>query len=371
MISAIVIAAEDFGFGPASHAVAIARALISRDPRLSIFGEAHGAAAELMSGEAAFASVRPRQAIAQAPLPTGRVHVDVGNFDGALEHVSAGRPVVFVDALYWLWITTPVDPRLFDAYFALDFPGLEVRKIDEGAVTVIDQIVSDYVIRPAYNAFDVEQTPRVMVNLGGGTSPLGCNEVYLRSITNLALDVLQTTCPKAEVLITSSQSVLDLLGDLRGRRVQKISLPQVEFIRSMRRSRLLVSLPGQSVVWESVLTQTPLVLLPASNYSQHRQADAYAAHQSLSEAPQVSWSRIPGYTSLPPGLPEMQGVKLAFALGCRFAADSAAQARARDLLSEALLSRREWTKATSRQLSFQGADQVAEAVLRLAGGGTT
>lgn len=348
--------ADDFGYGPASHAIAIVRMVASRNPQWHIVGQATGAARELLSNEPAISDWRPALDVTQSDA-----HIEVGNFPRAEQYLSAKRVTIFVDALYWMWATTPIHPRRFDAYLALDFPGLTMRQEDEGAIQIIDQIVAEYAV-PRHGLVRSSSSP-IIINLGGATSPLGANLPYLQTLIDVASrSVSSSYSPNSRVIVTSSANVLRSVSVPKLPNVTTAALPHFQFVELLQRARLTMSLPGQSIVWEALQTETPLLLLPPSNYSHHLQTGVYSSSRALA-VPQVSWDELPGYASIVPGLPELVGVERAFELGRRFVNDKSAQGVLYAILSRLLESDQCSTSlASTLPVGINGSQQAAAAI---------
>jgi hypothetical protein len=78
----------------------------------------------------------------------------------------------------------------------------------------------------------------------------------------------------------------------------------------------------------------PTLVLPGINYSHHLQLAAY--QRFFANVPFISWDNLDGYATLPPGIPEEQGVARAVELGTRLAGDMGAREQLRRLLAAVL-----------------------------------
>lgn len=135
------------------------------------------------------------------------------------------------------------------------------------------------------------------------------------------------------------------------------SLTTAQMLQELQTRALLLTVPGQSIIWESLQAGIPMIVLPGANYSQHRQTPAY--REFIEGVPFVTWQDLDGYRELQAGLAEADGVAQAARLGREFAGDPRAQERLRGLL------RKSWGHADPPRLrpgspwsSLNGADQV-------------
>lgn len=317
-----------FGFGPASHALAIAAALRHLDPEVIIGAVADGAAHDFLRRSGGFDRmlVAPEEMLPDSDDIDARATVvSVGDFGRALEAKRRGLRVVLVDALYWMWNEDPIDTTVVDEYLCLAFPGVEERiSASNGSapsVRVIPQILGGPLPPVA------TERRGVILNLGGAVTPFGVNPRYLSALTQTVAQVVADVVGE-ELRVTCSARVREALwshGLTKEIRVQELSWP--EMMRGLATNSLLLSVPGLSIVWEAGVMGIPTIFLPGSNYSQHQQSRSYRGISTL-----VSWDEIPGFSTLPSGMPEREGVTGAIAVGNRFADAAAAQ----DVLADRL-----------------------------------
>lgn len=353
-----------FGFGPASHAAAIARELRALSDELRLVGVADGIAADFLTASGLFDEVIVEDKAGEVPaeLPhrgEPAVAVAIVDFERALAIRQQGTPVVMVDALYWMWDRDPIDPASVDRYLCLAFPGVADRVQANGGassqIKVIPQIL-DTLPPPA------TERSGVVLNFGGAVAPFGSNSEYLGALVNVVADVLG---PDQDLLVTCSAHAGELLsrGGLPGN-ARVSQLTSDEMLRELGERELLLTLPGLSIMWEALRSEIPTAVLPGANYSQHRQVIAYQRH--FASTPILTWNDLPGYEQLPPAMPEEQGGARALGLGREFAADPAARKLvgnwlrriigSRDLAPPALVGQHPWS-------SFDGAKYVVTEVI--------
>lgn len=362
-----------FGFGPASHAVSIAKALRSGPRTIRLVAVADGIAARFLGKAGVFDEVVEQDGPGRIPTELGRdrpaVAVSVADFDRARAARARKLPVVVVDALYWMWDRDPMSPDEVDRYLCLAFPGVEARLArlrEKGpGVRVIPQILDGTAA-----AENGAHRKGALLNFGGAVAPFGSNGRLLASLVEV---VAEATGDSDDLLVSCSAQAAESLVHADpppAARVEELTLDGM--MRALATRRFLFTLPGLSIMWEALRAAIPTVVLPAANYSQHMQVAWYA--RFFEGTPILTWDDLDGYGSLPAGLPEVEGGSQALALGERFAADAPARRSLARRVREALSS--ELAGPSLRDghpwSSFDGADQVAGDVVSLlaaAGGG--
>jgi hypothetical protein len=353
-----------FGFGPAALATAVAKELRSHCPQLLLTGVADGIALEFLRASRLFDGALEEAAPGQLPDPMrddrGAVAVFFADFDRLGRARELGVPSVVVDPLYWMWDRDPVEPSTVDTYFALAFPGVPERVGRRGdaarSVRLVPQIVDRDLPDPA------ARRRGVVLNLGGAVAPSGDSTRYLRALIQVVAGLVEDG-----LLVTCSTLAASRIGDDLPPGVTIAALPSDRMLDALGTRARLLTLPGQSIMWEALHMRIPTVVLPGANYSQHRQAEAYQRYFSGAEF--ITWDEFPGYGTLPAGLPEDKGVACAAQLGDRLAAEEAARALLTERLAD-LLAVAPATPPTLRDghpwSSFDGASEVAREVVRLA-----
>ncbi|GIJ51920.1 hypothetical protein Val02_88060 [Virgisporangium aliadipatigenens] len=356
-----------FGFGPAALATAVARWLRQHHPEVPVFGVGDGIAHDFLRDSGLFGDRLLLAEVDGLPDAVGRdpraVTVFFGDFDRPLVARERGLRTVVVDALYWMWTADPLRPDLVDRYLALAFPGVAERIAAQGApargIRLVSQIVDEMPdAAPAARSGTV-------LNFGGAMSPMGGNHTYLRALIDVVTEVVGD--PDG-ITVTCSSGAADAIRRLGAPvRARIADLPFDEMMRTLATSERLVTLPGQSIMWEVLRAGVPTVVLPGANYSHHRQVGSY--QQFFADVPFITWDRLDGYETLPAGLSEDKGVARAVELGTRFATDAAARETLKALLREAIdrPAKAPTLRPGNPWSSFDGAAQVGREVLALAG----
>lgn len=366
----VMIVPVTFGFGPASHAVTIAGTLRDMDPEIILSGCGDGAAAELMLVSGVFDTVvetEPGRLPSSFDAADHDAAVVVGDFERAGHLAGLSERTVFVDALYWMWPDDPLPQVAAAAYLCLEFPGVQARlEQSTHSVNVARQI--GQILEPGPpSSPDSERDRLVVVNLGGAVSPFGTNYDYLSVLVRIVSDTVREARPDSEVVVTcSTRAAKELQARAAGDQQGSFSSTSPRGVQSMlRRAGLLITLPGMSIVWEALQTRVPTLLLPAANYSQHRQTAAYREHLTCEI---LEWAGLQGYSEVAGGLPEEEGSARAAGLLARFVGDGAAQQALRESLRARLKTGIGLVRAIEGGpywQAFDGAAQVGHEVMRV------
>ncbi|CAN0368031.1 unnamed protein product, partial [Phaeothamnion confervicola] len=251
MDGTVSITAANFGFGPASHAVSVARA-VRRKSNVRILGVTEAECIPYLKASAAFDAViqaYPNElppSVLETRSPT--IVVAVTDFERAQAAKALGFAVVVVDALYWMWHSDPIDVRTVDAYLCLTFPRVAERmsRIQPACATLkeIPQICE-----LNFGESSLERSG-VILNFGGGTTPFGVSYSYMATVAKCVQEAVVRTGTSA-LLIACSESCRRELEE-RGFHGDVRCLSLNEMIRELHSRSVLVTLPGLSIVWEAL-----------------------------------------------------------------------------------------------------------------------
>lgn len=331
----IYLVPVSFGYGPAALAVAVARALRQHQPHLRVAAVADGLAAELLadSGVLDAASViRVDAGRLPEDIATDRHAVWVGFADFNRLGLAAerGHRSIMVDPLWWMWEKPPaLSEAGLQRYLVLRFPGIEQTLPEAAAPTfrVVPQVVE-----AGFDGPQPADRSGVLLNLGGGFAPGIDSLPYLQAV----VDIVASCCPDTDVLVASSSEIIARLAPPQeSTHLSLRSLRRPEMLHELRQRARLITVPGQSIIWEALAAQIPTIIVPGTNYSQHRQVPFYQSE--LRNTPLLPWDFLPGYQSAPAGLAQPQGLVHASEASHRFAADPAARAVMQAWLRAALL----------------------------------
>jgi hypothetical protein len=357
-----------FGFGPAALAAAVARQLREAHPELSVAAIGDGIAIDFLRGTGLFGDAileaepgTVSDAITASGPSVAVFCADFDRFVASQERTDLAR--VVVDPLYWMWDSDPIDPALADRYLALAFPGVAERVAQRGTgshVRLIPQVVDLHTPAP------LPDRAGTVLNLGGAYAPIGDNHRYLRTLIDVVRDAIDDP---DELLVTCSAVAAARIGsgNLPGVRIAEMPFDRM-MLELGSRARLL-TLPGQSIMWEALRMGIPTVVLPGANYSHHQQLPAYKRY--FGNVTFVGWDDLDGYGTVPAGLAEAIGVARAVNLGERLAADPVARRQLADLVAAAVSSAHAAPELQAGHpwATFDGASVVASEIAALARAG--
>jgi hypothetical protein len=350
-----------FGYGPSALAVAVARAVRHRHPYLRVAAVADGLAWELLAGSGVF----PNGHVIEAPageLPIALTSnqdatwVGFADFDRLHRTVRLGLRSIMVDPLWWMWDEPPALLREGLRYLALRFPGIEQSAPQgvDGNFRVVPQVVETGIGGSA-----AADRSGVLLNLGGGVVPGVDSLAFLQAV----VDVVSASCADTDLLVASSAEVVARLSvPTWSGNVALRNLSRLKMIRELTERAMLLTVPGQSIIWEALAAGIPTIVVPGSNYSQHRQSVYY--REELRNVPLFGWDDLPGYELAPAGLPEEQGLRHAAQCGRKFAGDGSARALMRTWLCAALRAPRSAPSVSEGSVwsDLSGADVVADEI---------
>lgn len=375
----IAIAAETFCYGPAAIAIAILLELRRAAPqvRLQIDAIATSVTKELLSGDRLFDEIRdPVEFLSDVKLFTEQYNciVVIADIEFAKQLTKVEGKVVFVDPLYWMWTADTISEIGCSKYIVVDFPGVRnllEERFDQYLprhVEVVEPVCSS----ECENIRGAEiKKGTALINFGGVESKLGINLNLAVTLTQAAVEACARTGLVEDVLICSGKNAAASLSAVKHRYPLSIridSLPQNKFLRELSQAEYIFTVPGLSIVYEALSLGRKVMFLPSLNYSQHLQVKAYK--QSLSGFDFVTWDDLPGYSLLPSGLEEADGVNAAIEIGDHFSKDVDTKKTVQVAL-EGYLNRVQRQGKSDIGLSsfwsgeFLGAAQIAEIIIQL------
>ena len=284
-----------------------------------------------------------------------------------------GKKVIFIDPLYWMWDKDPMDVELCNKYYALNFPGVSERVAktrqrlsDLDILRIVDAVRDN---RTLSKVSTTKTKNLLLINFGGMQYPFGSNINLALTMTKIILEVVLSENIYNEIVICGGGEPIRQISESLNQINKKVRVrisPQkpIEFLKLLASCRTLVTVPGMSIVYEALYLSKPTIFILPLNYSQHLQVTIYK--KMLKNAAYITWNDLEGYQTLPPGLPEEEGVKLAVELGNKFYLDLHAQARFKDLITEIFTSdtiTKGITLSEEFNIGFDGAKQIAMEIL--------
>lgn len=358
----IVIQVVPFCYGPTSIAIAIGRQL-KKESNCAIIALGNSPSLEQLSAEHdIFYNVVDMDATDEisAALASANLIVSVCDFDFARKCKvdCQGTPLVFVDPLLWMWETLPDVIEKCDLYFALEFPGVSeaVTHVCSESVIVVPQVAEFTALQ------DVSQVQqgKIVVNLGGMLSPLGSNISLARAMCE---ELIHFSSQNESVTIdirTSRAMAKNLQAILpKVANVTVASCSIHAFQSELAKCEVLLTVPGMSIVYESMIAQIPTAFLLPLNYSQHLQIGRY--REIFPELSEISWNELESFCELPCGMDESQGVGSAQKMGDDFSVNTFARAKFQQSLKNLLDNKDSITSLRpSGEVDVSGAEKIVE-----------
>lgn len=183
--------------------------------------------------------------------------------------------VLFVDSLPFMWTQADVDEGLIpinaDFYCAQ-----KCINVTEDSKKVLSQIKNLKWINPIQIKSDIEYTPfdtdYAVINVGGLHSPIGNGESYIKTILIPTIDVLLNE--NLHVIVTcgakAKETIIEVFDEynLKYKNLKIETLEHNKFISSIKNSKLFITSPGLTTIYETSYLLKPTILLPPQNLSQ-------------------------------------------------------------------------------------------------------
>jgi hypothetical protein len=382
----IIFQGAAFGYGPASIAIAIAEEVRHQFPSFTgrLIALGGGTSYELFSSSGVFDKCHRLESYAEASCPSflkkeirdANVVISVIDPDFANLVWRLGHKPVFIDPLLWMWKSEPISVSSCKRYYAMNFPGVAEKlsaikaRSNSSVLPIVVDPVLDNLTLARVGSTPMKNT--LLLNFGGMQYPMGSNIELVLTMSRIIIDlVLNYNLYDAVLICGGGNAIKELERHFQGmdRRIRVRSVPQTpcEFLSELASCRTLITVPGLSIAFEALYLQKVTLFILPLNYTQHLQGLTYK--KVLKNAYFVSWDDLPGYHTLPNGLPEEKGIEECFRLGRQFSSDATAQSTFRQLLLNFLqisspkkLSHSEF----SYPLSFGGAMQIARDIVALA-----
>lgn len=332
----ILIQAVPFCYGPTAIAIAIAREL-SHLPDCNIIALGKLPSIELLNKENGLFSIVFDMDIdddISTALSSADLIISICDFDFAEKCINNYKDIalIFVDPLLWMWNKLPDIIEDCSLYLALDFPGVSeiASKINYDSVITVPQVAEFTAERDDNNV----EKGSVIVNLGGMQSPLGANITLAQAMCEEIISFARDTADDLIIKIRTSRFMIQKLQKLvQGTsNVNISSRSPKDFHSELAKCDYLLTVPGMSIVYESIIAQIPTAFILPLNYSQHLQIKKYRSiFPNFSE---ISWNHFDSFFELPDNLDESRGVELANEIGLSFYTDLSARNKFQKLLKD-------------------------------------
>lgn len=281
----IVLAAENFAFGPAGKLLTIVPALVANGHHLEFVG--FGTAFDLASRQPETMDLHEVDTTDEARQDT--VNRIIGGADLVISCMDAfaiisakrmGVPCVWIDSLFYWWETLPDEVLTADLFIKQD-----VLSDDSAMNKYASRIPNLLPVGPIVSEDPSPSTPsdkkRTLICLGGMDAPgwyiAGANHNYPFTVMEL-IDRWVRFDDADEVVVTGSSGILErLAAKYRGSRYHFTTLPHEAFVRDLRTARFALLAGGLESSLECFRAGTPALFLPPLNVTHHLQVAAFRA----------------------------------------------------------------------------------------------
>jgi len=262
----IAIIAAPFGYGPASKALLIADSLVHlAEITLISNGDAYRFIKKYASVTTTCLQGIFKSVYDENKLSTYDYFISVGNETAVVFLVSCGMQsrVIFIDSLHpWRMQFNPdkwKSPVL--ACLIEDFPGAEMQFSGYNSARV--ERVAPLTWKPAPFIDSTGKKSHITLALGGVTSPLATWEQVREIIVTIMTGIIeQARLHEKNILVIGNSQVRELAGtDDKDVRVMADVSPQ-QAVNIISQSCLVISTPGLATIYESILCNVPVLLLP-------------------------------------------------------------------------------------------------------------
>lgn len=221
---------------------------------------------------------------------------------------TIGTPVIYIDTLFWMWNTLPIDLNVAEKVFIQDFHGVKEN------VSRLRDIVGNYQIVapliPAVQYDDRDNTGGILITLGGiDTVYATTTDFWLHFLQDLlALPALQ----EKEVTIAGGGYSINRLADAFAHSHPHVTIgcfSKSDFMKHLRRASKVLANPGLTTFYECQSLKKDVFFLPPQNYSQQLQLETYLEYYS-SSVKGFLWESRHGYPDIQRHLPEKEGIAL-------------------------------------------------------------
>lgn len=200
--------------------------------------------------------------------------------------------VIFVDSLPFMWTEADIDEGLLPLD-ATVYCAQKCCALTENSKKVLAQIKNLIWINPIQSKLEKKYRPYeedyVHINVGGLHSPIGNGESYISTVIIPLLKIFKSQ----KIIITcGTNAKISILNKLKNenidsRNIKVETLQQKDFISSINNSKLFLTSPGLTTIYETHSLNKPTIFLPPQNLSQFYNIEF--AKKILDEYKIINW----------------------------------------------------------------------------------
>ena len=187
--------------------------------------------------------------------------------------MSLGVKVIFVDSLPFMWTQADIDEGLLPLD-ATVYCAQKCCNLTNDSKKVLAQVKNLVWINPIQSKLENSYRPYkedyIHINVGGLHSPIGNGESYIKTVIIPLLKFFKSE----KIIITcgtdAKKSILKelKLENIDSKNIRVETLPQKDFLSSVNNSKLFLTSPGLTTIYETESLHKPTIILPPQNLSQ-------------------------------------------------------------------------------------------------------
>ena len=187
--------------------------------------------------------------------------------------MSLGVKVIFVDSLPFMWTQADIDEGLLPLD-ATVYCAQKCCNLTNDSKKVLAQVKKLVWINPIQSKLENSYRPYkedyIHINVGGLHSPIGNGESYIKTVIIPLLKFFKSE----KIIITcgtdAKKSILKelKLENIDSKNIRIETLPQKDFLSSVNNSKLFLTSPGLTTIYETESLHKPTIILPPQNLSQ-------------------------------------------------------------------------------------------------------
>lgn len=276
-MSKILLTAENFAFGPIGKLLTIADLLKKAGHKLVFAG--YGTSLQLAQSypfdevhEIDTDDPNSKSSLLEITSKTDLL-VSAMDLQSVLVAKSLGKPVVYVDCLFWFWEEIP--EALFDIELYVGERSIIDNKNNENEEKYKLRIKNLYTVSPIIP--EIKKLPRkkqVLISYGGGEAThwyqVGKDTNYPSTMTNILQKYVDWTGFDRVIIATGEKILKDLAKKFEGSIFEFTNCgSHAGFLEEMSQSEIILTTCGLVTTQEAFQSETPLIYLPASNNSHY------------------------------------------------------------------------------------------------------
>lgn len=290
MSTKILCEAVSFGFGPVGKLLAIAQEL-SKDYELDFIGS--GSSLDLAIRSEYFSKIieldttSVNSLIPPNVIDAYEVVISVINPIFGEQILRRGKKLIVIDSLFYMWKEIPYAWKNCDLLIIQSFDNEQKRLTQESIKNgqIVGPIISNNSKSNKNKTLD-----RIIINFGGADYPYSAIDSVIPNFIISLISQLEFATYFKEKIISIGHRHLDRIKHLEKEGYIINTYRHDKFLNLLRNSRLLLTVPGLTTMYESFSNSIPTIFLPPLNYSQF--LNLKKLEKSLVAKYSVNWDSV-------------------------------------------------------------------------------